>query len=117
MEISDRDRHAIRNIISSQLTAFQTDNAVEAFSYATSEIQEQFKTPELFLMMVKSAYEPVYRPRSVLFEDIITVQGFPTQKVLLLGAENPVRALYLMQQQQGIWRIAGCFLQPIEENI
>jgi Domain of unknown function (DUF4864) len=119
MEITDSDRIAIRFIIEQQLQAFQRDEAGEAFALASPEIQLQFQTPENFIKMVKTGYPPVYRPRSVLFEDITTIQGNITQLVLLLGPDGvPVRALYLMEKQpRGIWKINGCFLVPVEAEI
>lgn len=119
MEITYSDSTAIQFVIEQQLQAFQNDNAQEAFSFATPEIQAQFQTPENFIRMVKTGYSPVYRPRSVLFEDVTTIQGKITQLVLLLGPDGvPVRALYLMSKQpEGVWRINGCFLVPVEAEI
>ncbi len=116
MEVTDNDLAAIRSVISGQLEAFQKDNATGAFSFASPEIQVTFCTPDNFMRMVRTAYQPVYRPRSVMFEDITTIQGFPAQKVLLLNEDGRlVRALYLMQKQSdGSWRIAGCYLVPVE---
>ena len=116
MEITDSDRLTIRAVISSQLEAFQKDDAEGAFSFASSEIQAQFGTPDNFLRMVKAAYQPVYRPRSVMFENMTTIEGFPAQQVLLLDRDgNLVRALYLMKKQSnGKWKISGCYLVPVK---
>ena len=116
MEVTDTDKAATRSVVSGQLEAFQKDNATGAFSFASPEIKVAFGTPNNFMRMVKTAYQPVYRPRSVMFEDITTIQGFPAQKVLLLDEDGRlVRALYLMQKQpDGTWRIAGCYLVPVE---
>lgn len=119
MKVTDSDSTAIRFVIEQQLQAFQQDNADEAFAFASPEIRTQFQTAENFLKMVKTGYLPVYRPRSVLFENITTIQGNITQLVLLMGPDGvPVRALYLMSKQpEGIWRINGCFLVPVEAEI
>ncbi len=116
MEVNDTDKAAVRSVISGQLEAFEKDNAIGAFSFASQEIQALFGTPANFMRMVRTTYRPVYRPRSVMFEDITTIEGFPTQKVLLLNEDaRLVRALYLMQKQpDGTWRIAGCYLVPVE---
>lgn len=117
MEVTDTDRTAIRSIIEGQLEAFQRDDAIGAFAFASPGIQMQFGTPENFMRMVTTAYQAVYRPRSVLFEDITTINGALTQPVLLLDSSGvPVRALYLMEFD-GTWRINGCYLVPIEGQI
>lgn len=118
MEITDTDRNAIRSVIKRQLEAFQKNDARGAFTFASSGIQRQFGTPENFMLMVKTSYPAVYRPRSVLFEDIITVQGTLTQPVLLLDSTGvPVRAFYLMEHDQGNWRINGCYLTSLEDKL
>ncbi len=111
---SPTDSEAIRSVIEGQLQAFQRDDAIAAFSFASPAIQEQFGSPATFMQMVKTGYRPVYRPRSILFDEITTVEGLPAQKVLLLSeADELVVALYLMQQQSNqSWRIHGCFLMP-----
>jgi hypothetical protein len=115
MEVTDNDRTAIRFVISHQIEAFQKDDAVGAFSFASREIKAQFGTPENFMRMVKTAYDPVYRPRSVMFEKIAYIEGFPSAQVLLLDREGRlIKAIYLMQRQpNGNWKIAGCQLIPI----
>ena len=119
MEITETDRTAIRFIIERQLQAFQNDEAKVAFGFASPGIQMQFVSPENFMHMVKSAYPAVYRPRSVLFEDLTTRRGILTQSVLLLDPEGvPMRALYLMEKQSdGTWRINGCYLIPVEQKM
>jgi hypothetical protein len=66
--VSQADRQAIRRVIESQLAAFQRDDGPGAFAFASPMIREIFATPENFMAMVKSAYQPVYpwrahRPR------------------------------------------------------
>ena len=118
MQITEDDRSEIRSIIERQLIAFQNDDAEAAFAFASAAIQAQFKTPAIFVQMVKTAYKPVYRPRSVIFEQTTILQGFPTQPVLLMSEEKvPMRALYMMEKQaDNSWRINGCFLVPVEDK-
>lgn len=115
---SPTDSEAIRSVIEGQLQAFQRDDAIAAFSFASPAIQDQFGSPETFMQMVKTGYRPVYRPRSILFDKMTTVEGMPAQKVILLSeADQLVVALYLMQQQPNqSWRIHGCFLMPASEQ-
>jgi hypothetical protein len=112
MEVTETDRSAIRSVIERQLQAFQNDDAIGAFAFASPGIQMQFVSPENFMHMVKTAYLAVYRPRSVLFEDLALMGGVLTQPVLLLDPEGTLmRALYLMEKQpDATWRIDGCYL-------
>lgn len=118
LKITVSDRLAIRQVIEQQLQAFQRDDAEAAFTFASPGIQEYFQNPENFIAMVQSSYMPVYRPRSVMFEDVMTVEGNPAQKVILLEASGQiVVAVYLMQQQpDSSWRINGCLLMPLNQE-
>lgn len=118
MHFTENDPSFIRSIIEGQLIAFQNDDAEAAFAFASPGIQTQFKTPAMFMQMVKTAYKPVYRPRSVIFEEMTIIEGFLTQPVLLMSTEGvPVRALYVMEKQpDSSWKINGCFLVPVERN-
>jgi hypothetical protein len=115
--MQDEEALAIRQVIEDQIAAFQQDDAEGAFRFASPEIQGQFGSALHFLRMVKTAYYPVYRPRSVMFEKSLVVRGQPAQTVLLL-AENSqlVRATYIMQQQSDrSWRVLGCSLEAVPE--
>ncbi|MBE9208110.1 DUF4864 domain-containing protein [Nostoc sp. LEGE 06077] len=119
MEINDSDSIAIRSVIEGQLAAFLKDDAKVAFTFASPGIQEQFQSPESFMRMVMVNYPAVYRPRSVVFEKITTIQDNITQPVLLLSPHGvPLRALYFMEQQlDDTWRINGCILVSVEAEI
>jgi hypothetical protein len=112
---NESDRTEIQSVIAAQLQAFQEDDAEAAFELASPGIRDMFRTPKNFLRMVRESYPPVYRPRSVIFEDLVTLQDLLTQPVLLLGAEDtPVRALYVMENRSSSqWRITGCYLVPV----
>ncbi len=115
MNLAETDLKRIRNAISQQIEAFRAGDAIAAFTYAAPGIQRQFGTAEHFAAMVEAAYPSVYRPRSVVFELLHTVEGLPAQQVMLLDqAGELIRATYLMQQQaDGEWKIAGCYLTPM----
>lgn len=102
----------IREVIESQLSAFQRDDAAEAFSYASPGIQQLFGNPDKFIAMVKSGYRAVYRPSAVAFKEIRKFDDRPGQIVDFVGPEGePVTAIYLMEQQpDGTWRIDGVYL-------
>jgi hypothetical protein len=113
-ESGDADAAAVRAVIERQLDAFRRDDAAEAFSYATPAIRDMFGSPENFLVMVRAAYQAVYRPRSVEFRDFYVVQGDARQVVALIGPDGqPINAVYHVQRQpDGTWRINGCVLEP-----
>jgi hypothetical protein len=112
MAMQDADRAAIRQVIESQLQAFLRDDGSSAFSFATPNIQAMFQTPDNFMTMVRAGYQPVYRPRAVTFKDIISFNGAPAQRVIVIGPDGvPVIAVYPMRQMpDGTWRIDGCYL-------
>jgi hypothetical protein len=102
MYLTPQDLAEIRQIVACQLSALQRDDHVTAFACASLFIQEQFGTPQKFMEMVQSAYQPVYRPRSVVFEEVIALENIPTQQVLILTENDQlVRAYYLMHRQAG----------------
>lgn len=119
MYITENDKVAIRKVIEKQISAFQRDDAIEAFAIASEAIQKQFETPDKFIKMVKESYRAVYRPRSVMFRGFTTVDYYPAQIVILMDEKGElIQAIYIMKQQQDLsWRIHGCFLVSIDEKI
>ncbi len=112
------DEAAIRAVIQSQLEAFQRDDGVAAFSYAAPNIQLKFATPEIFMSMVRTGYQAVYRPQEVRFLEALTRDGEIAQAVRFVGPDGAaVIAVYLMERQpDGSWRIAGVHLFPVDER-
>jgi Domain of unknown function (DUF4864) len=109
------DRIAIRAVIERQLEAFRQEDASAAFALASPEIQAKYGSPENFMAIVKTFYEPVYRPRRMGgFTKLHVIDGQPTQPVLLVGPDGDFTvALYTMKKQvHGEWRILGCSLIP-----
>jgi hypothetical protein len=114
-ELTAAERLGIRTVITHQLEAFRRDDAADAFALASPEIQAKYGTPEHFLTIVKTFYEPVYRPRRLGgFTNPYVMDGQLTQPVLLVGPGGDfVVALYAMQKQpDGRWKILGCSLIP-----
>lgn len=118
MELSETEQLAIRTVVEQQLRAFQAGDGVRAFSYAAPGIRQQFGSVESFMRMVEAAYQPVYRPRSVMFEGLTWLQSLPTQQVLLLAENGELyRAYYVMERQPSYeWRIAGCYLAALGDE-
>jgi Domain of unknown function (DUF4864) len=111
-EISKDDEKTFKEIISSQISAFQADNADAAFAFATPKLQEIFKSPENFISMVQQGYAPVYRPKSFEFGPAKLKDGQPTQAVSIIGPAGTLwAALYTFERQpNGSWRISGVYL-------
>jgi hypothetical protein len=111
-DVSAGDATAIRAVIREQLDAFARDDAARAFSLASPGIQARFGTPEAFLEMVRSAYPVVYRPRSVVFDAAVIIEGEVMQPVRMIDTQGAAWiALYPMERQRdGKWRINGCQL-------
>lgn len=116
--LTDADRSQIRAVIERQMTAFRADDKAGAFALASPAIQSMFVTPEAFMNMVKSGYQPVYRPKVVEFQEIVQLDGAPVQRVYVVGPDGvPTIALYPMQRQpDGSWRINGCYLVPTDDR-
>ncbi|MGH8705664.1 MAG: DUF4864 domain-containing protein [Burkholderiales bacterium] len=110
--LSVADTRAVREVIEAQLDAFRRDDAPRAFSYATAGIRKTFRTPEVFLEMVRTSYAVVYRPQSVQFDPPVVIGGEVVQPVRMTDAEGRAwLALYPMQREaSGAWRINGCRL-------
>jgi hypothetical protein len=117
-ELTAADRLGIQTVIEQQLKALRQDDAATAFAFASPSIQAKFGTPAVFLRMVQTAYQPVYRPRHVTFKELQLTDGVPTQSVFLVGPDGvPVMAVYLMQKQpDGAWKIDGCYLTAFKDE-
>jgi hypothetical protein len=117
-DISAADRTAIHDVIQSQVEAFRRDDGEQAFGFASPAIRQMFGTSQVFMDMVRQGYQPVYRPRTFEFREIVTLHGQITQKVHVVGPDGqPVTAFYPMTQlPDGSWRIDGCYLQAPEEH-
>ncbi len=116
---SPADAAAIRAVIEHQLAAFQRDDAASAFSDASPGIQAKFGIPEIFMEMVRTGYQPVYRPRETEFRELVSSPAGLVQKVLFVGPDGrPVLALYSMEREDdGSWRISGCvLLEPADQT-
>lgn len=114
-EVSREDAAAIRAVISEQLDAFARDDGPRAFSLATAGIRAQFRTPEVFMEMVRNEYPVVYRPKSVRFEPPELVEGQIVQPVRMTDAAGRAWiAVYPMRREaDGRWRTDGCLLHRL----
>lgn len=113
------DAAAVRRVIEAQIDAFRKDDAARAFSYATSGIRLTFGTAENFLEMVRTQYAVVYRPKSVAFEEPVSLGDTDlVQPVRLTDAEGRSWiALYpMLKGSDGVWRTNGCQLRRLGQE-
>lgn len=110
--LTESDRAVIRMVIQRQIDAFRRDDAPAAFALTSPGIQARFGTAERFLAMVRESYQPVYRPRQVVFLEAVVAQGQVMQRVLVTGPDGvPVMAVYPMARlPDGSWATDGCVL-------
>jgi hypothetical protein len=115
-DLSPAEQEAIRQVIRSQIEAFQRDDAAAAFALASPGIQRNFGTAENFLWMVRTSYQAVYRPRRYRFLKLALVDEVWVQKVIVIGPDGlAVMALYpMVKLHDGAWRTDGCALLPLE---
>ena len=92
--------------------AFRRDDGNAAYGFASPTIQGLYPSPDQFMSMVRNAYQPVYRPRSVTFGQLSDSPYGPLQKVFLVGPDGKsyVAVYSLQRQPDGTWRINGCTL-------
>ena len=109
---ADADALVIRQVIESQMAAFQRDDGPGAYAFASPTIQQKFGSADIFMEMVRTGYAAVYRPRTVEFRGLHSEGGRLLQDVFVVGPDgNPALAIYEMQRQpDGSWRINGCWL-------
>ncbi|MDP6805263.1 MAG: DUF4864 domain-containing protein [Rhodospirillales bacterium] len=111
-EVGASERAAIEAVIRAQMAAFARDDGEAAFAHASADIRDLFQTADAFMAMVRSGYQPVYRPRQVDFLEAIEGAGGLAQKVFVVGPDGAAYlAIYPMERQpDGSWKIDGCYL-------
>jgi len=111
---------AIHATISRQLVAFQRDDAEAAFAIAAPFIQQKFRSPEIFMAMVRRGYPVIYQPASVEFLDLNRLtDGTHLQLVQMSDADGKIWIMeYLLSlDEQGNWRINGVQQQRTGSNL
>ena len=98
--------------ITSQLQAFEREDANAAYEQASPMIRGMFPGAATFMAMVRGAYAPVYRHKSFDFGEARQSPGKFAQAVRLVDDQGvPWDALYTLEQQEdGSWKISGCVL-------
>lgn len=110
----DADIKAAQGTIEAQLKAFQAGDGELAYSYAAPGIKRIFPTPDIFMGMVESGYQPVRNPRNYSFGKVQEMgAGSIVQQVLITGPDGKeYEAVYTLElQPDGVYRITGVSLK------
>jgi ketosteroid isomerase-like protein len=112
--LNSADSAGVQQTILGQIDAFRHDDAARAFAFAAPVTQQRFGDPNVFLDMVRRAYQPVYNPHGIDFTKLSTQDGAIVQSVELIGPDGAAyTALYTMEREaDGSWRIIACMLVP-----
>ncbi|WP_438992252.1 DUF4864 domain-containing protein [Lentibacter sp.] len=103
-------------VIAAQIEAFQVDDFVRAFSYASPTIQTVFRNPENFAAMVKRGYPMVWRTRDVRYLEARMVAGKRWQKLLVIDAKGARFLMdYRMIETGGLWKIDAVQMLELPE--
>lgn len=115
-KVTSEDRAAIRTVIESQVAAFRNGDFAQALLFASPFVQHKFGSLQSYIEMIRSTYEPIIGPRSMVFEDLKQVMGVVTQPVLFFAQDGDlIIASYIMEKEgNGEWRISGCYLAPVK---
>jgi len=104
----------VQQVVQQQLQALATQDAMQAFALADSEMRTQFGSAEAFLTTVREQYPMLMHPASVLFLKPETDGTVAMQKVRLTDDDGASWSLtYLLNRQtDNQWRISGCVVTP-----
>jgi hypothetical protein len=96
----------IEGTIRSQIEAFNADDFVGAFGFASPNIQGIFGSAENFGRMVSQGYPMVHRPSDVRMGELREVAGALWQKVYVTDAQGKGHVLdYQMIETAEGWKI------------
>ena len=98
-----------QTVIENQIQAFLNNDMDTAYQFASPTIKRYFPTVEQFGRMVRSGYDPVYRPGNYAFGRSKTRGDGFVQEVLIKGPNGvDWTALYSMEvQPDGSLKING----------
>jgi len=109
------DVTAAQSVIRSQEEAFGRDDAATAYTFAAPAIKYWYRSPDIFMAMVRSGYAPVYRHRSFAFGAATIAEGKIQQEVHIIDADGVAwEALYTLEpQSDGSLKISACVLKKL----
>ncbi|MEJ6390555.1 DUF4864 domain-containing protein [Gymnodinialimonas ulvae] len=98
----------IEAVIGGQFDAFRADDVLEAWEFASPNIQGLFGSPERFGSMVQQGYPMVWNPGEVNFIDLQAFGGLIVQRVEVIDQNGTLHYLgYAMVETENGWRING----------
>ena len=86
--LSDSDKIRVKQTVQNQLDAFARDDFEAAYSYASPSIKKIFQSYLDFEVMIKNSYQAVYRPKSIDFGVVQSVETGALLKVYLVDPEG-----------------------------
>jgi len=99
---------AAREVIQSQISAFEDKEIQTAYGFAAPNIQRIFPNPQVFGRMVREGYPMVWNPSETLFLDVERRGEALVQRLRIVDqAGVSYVAEYIMVRINGEWRIAG----------
>jgi hypothetical protein len=107
------ERSVLHGLVQSQLDAFRRDDGETAFGLSGSRAHAIYTDAEDFMKTIRETYPPLYRPRTVLFAELVETNSGPIQ-ILFVGGQDGLSyiAFYTFERQSdGSWLIAGCLLR------
>jgi hypothetical protein len=111
------DEAAIQEVISGQIEAFQADDFVTAFEFASPTIQRIFRDPDNFGTMVRQGYPMVWRPQETKFLGVDIIGGQLWQNVLIRDQKGQLHILeYQMINSEAGWKINAVRLRQEPEG-
>ncbi|HZN46943.1 MAG TPA: DUF4864 domain-containing protein [Ramlibacter sp.] len=104
----------VQQVVQQQLQALASQDAMQAFALADTNMRTQFGTADAFLTTVREQYPMLMHPSSVLFLKPQTHGTIAMQKVRMSDEGGAAWTLtYLLNRQQdNQWRISGCLVTP-----
>lgn len=95
-------------VIDRQIDAFLADDFETAFTFATPNLRQYFRSPDNFGLMVRQGYPMVWRPDTVTYLDYREEGGAALQNVQIIDQQGDMYILeYRMVPVEGSWRIGG----------
>lgn len=109
-------KNDIRMVINQQLEAFLNDDFEKAFSFATTNIQRIFRSPEGFETMVRRGYPMIHRHKNVEFLELRKAADHSYQMLLIEDQQQGKHVIiYLMKQTDQGWRVDGVRVRTIPD--